>query len=60
MTQTLKPGDRVYWWWDTGIHAEQVTATVIRVNRESVTVKPDYGDKPIRVTFLLRLIDWPE
>lgn len=59
---TLTPGERVYWWFDTGacFGARQVPATVVRVNRLTVTVRNSYGEQ-VRVRHaVLRRVDWDE
>lgn len=41
----LKPGDRVYRWWDAGIGYDMQPLTVVRVNRVTVTVNTDQGGR---------------
>lgn len=41
----LRPGDRIYRWWDAGISMENQPLTVIRVNRLTVTVDTDQGNR---------------
>lgn len=46
----VKPGDRVWAWWDTGaMGSDQMIRTVIRVNRKTLTI--DSHGKPRRVPF---------
>lgn len=40
---TLQANDRVYRWWDAGIHMDVQPLTVVRVNRVTVTVRTDEG-----------------
>ena len=48
--QALKPGDRIYKWWDSGaMGAQQMSMRVVRVNRTTVTV--DYSGGRGRVPF---------
>jgi hypothetical protein len=39
------PKDRVYRWWDAGISMEPQPLTVVRVNRQTVTVRTDAGSE---------------
>lgn len=41
----LRPGDRVYRWWDAGIQYDIQPLTVVRVNRVTVTVDTDQGNR---------------
>jgi hypothetical protein len=41
----LRPGDRVYRWWDAGIGHDMQPLTVVRVNRVTVTVDTDQGGR---------------
>jgi hypothetical protein len=54
----FKPGDRVYYYYHDGIEPQIVCCTVIRVNRVSTTVTRDHWPEPIRITGILREIDW--
>lgn len=45
MSTALKSGDRVWRWWDAGIHADVQVLTVVRVNRVTVTVDTDQGNR---------------
>lgn len=40
----LAPGDRVYRWWDAGIHMDIQPLTVVRVNRKTATVRTTQGN----------------
>lgn len=42
---TLVPGDRIWRWWDAGIHMNVQPLTVVRVNRLTVTVETDQGNR---------------
>lgn len=59
--RALKPGDRVWWWFDTGIGATQVPFTVVRVNSRTVTVLNGW-DEHIRVSHetIEGLVDWED
>jgi hypothetical protein len=47
---TWKRGDRVRWWvWTGGETQGLVYGTVARVNRLTVTVRPDHYDGTIRI-----------
>lgn len=56
----LKPGDRVYVWWDTGAFgARPLTMTVEKVNRKTVDVLVETGDRRrIYPSILTGLVDW--
>lgn len=41
----IRPGDRVYRWWDAGTHSDIQPLTVVRVNRVTVTVDTDQGGR---------------
>jgi hypothetical protein len=58
----LAAGDRVYWWFDTGaLGAQQVAATVVRVNRATVTVRNGFGELVrVRHAALAGRVDWEE
>lgn len=59
---TYNPGDRVYWWFDTGaMGPKQVAVTVVRVNRKTITVLNNW-DEHVRIpqAMIEGLVDWDE
>lgn len=56
---TLKPGDRVWWWWETNLSPAQVAVTVVRVNRKTVTVLNGWNEQiRVRHEVIEGLVDW--
>ena len=59
-------GDRVFYWWETGAFGPtQVTGTVVKLNRVTITVQWDNRQAPQRVPrYLLSRsiypVNWPE
>ena len=61
--RALRPGDRVFHWWDTGAFgATQMPMTVVRVNRTTVTVRADNSGEVRRVPFeaIDGCVDWEQ
>jgi hypothetical protein len=56
----VAPGDKVWTWWDTGaMGPDQMVATVIRVNKKTLTIEDQHGDVQ-RVPFSAFVGIWKE
>lgn len=58
----FKPGDQIYFWFDTGAFgARQSVMTVVRVNPKTVTVKNGY-DETYRLPYhkIAGHVDWED
>lgn len=62
MTRDYRPGDRVYRWvWAGGSDADLQTLTVVRVNRATITVDTDAGNRlRIPPDDIVDRVDWDE
>lgn len=58
----LKRGDRIYRWWDSGaLGADQQALTVVRVNKVTVTVATDQGNRfRLAPADIVGFVDWED
>lgn len=57
----FQPGDKLWYWFDTGMGAKQVVVTLIRENRNTYTVLNSWDEKVLVAKARIEgKVDWDE